>query len=149
MAVDVSGIAETERETTMDGKTIAVMRDCSVGSIEDTLRFPQVVAKLIAVGVESYHADLYRHEKTYYMPNGESHVESEPKLQFFKVADTFDQEGVRRAIQQVQQGKIGYIAFMEQIAAAGVTHYFVFLQGKNVDYVGRRGEVWTEWFPLS
>jgi len=37
---------------------------------------------------------------------------------------------------------------MEQIAASGVAQYWVYLQGKKVDYVGRRGEMWTEWFPL-
>jgi len=132
----------------LNEETIAVMRECSVGSVEGTLRFPQVVGKLLDAGVESYHADVYRHEKTYNMPSGESYVEGEPKLQSLTVADAFDQNGVRRAIQQVQQGKIGYIAFMEQISTAGVAQYWVYPLGKKVDYVGRRGEVWTEWFPL-
>lgn len=133
----------------LDEKTVAVMTECSEGSVSGTLRFPQVLKKLAAIGVESYHADLYRHEKTYYMPSGESHVEGEPKLGGLTVAEGFHQDGVRRAIQLVQQGKIGYITFMEQIAAAGVAQYWVYLEGKKVDYVGRRGKVWTEWFPLS
>lgn len=132
----------------LDAKTIAVMRECSAGSVAGTLIFPQVLGKLLEIGAESYHADLYRHEKTYYMPSGESHIEGEKEFGWLTVADGFSQDGVRRAIQLVQQGRIGYIAFMEQIAAAGVAHYWVYLQGKKVDYVGRRGDVWTEWFPL-
>jgi hypothetical protein len=49
--------------------TVAVMTECSVGSVQGKLRFPQVLQKLGEIGVESYHADLYRKEKTYYMPN--------------------------------------------------------------------------------
>ena len=141
-------LREKGRRTMLDAKTIAVMTECSVGSVAGTLRFPQVVGKLIEAGVEAYHADLYRHEKTYYRPSGESHVVTESEFDSLKVADRFDQTGVRTAILEVQQGKIGYIAFMEQIAAAGVAQYWVYLSGKKVDYVGRRGEVWVEWFPL-
>jgi uncharacterized protein YbcV (DUF1398 family) len=133
----------------LDEKTVAVMTECSVGSVQGTLRFSQVLEKLAAIGVESYHADLFRKEKTYYMPSGESHLEGEQEFDGLTVADTFNQDGVRRTVQLVQQGKIGYIAFMKQIAAAGVSQYWVYLRGKKVDYVGRRGEVWTEWFPLS
>jgi uncharacterized protein YbcV (DUF1398 family) len=125
-----------------------VMRECSEGSVSGTLRFPQVVEKLAAIGVEAYHADLYRYEKTYYMPSGESHVQDESQFDSRQVAHRFDRDSVRWAILQVQQAKIGYIAFMEQIAASGVAQYWVYLQGKKVDYVGRRGEMWTEWFPL-
>src|SRR5277367_6142058 len=132
----------------LDEKIVVVMTECSEGSVSGTLRYPQVLEKLAAIGVESYHADLYRHEKTYYMSSGESHVEGEPKLDGLTIAEGFHPDGVRRAIQLVQQGKIGYIAFMEQIAAAGVAQYWVYLPGKKVDYFGRRGEVWREWFPL-
>lgn len=132
----------------LDEKTIAVMTECSEGSVSGALRFPQVVEKLAAIGVEAYHADLYRHEKTYYMPSGESHVEGESKLGGITVADGFHQDSVRQAIRRVQQGKTGYVAFMEQIAAAGVAQYWVYLEGRRVVYTGRRGEEWVEWFPL-
>lgn len=124
-----------------------VMRECSRGSVDGTLRFPQVIAKLMAVGVEAYHADLYRHEKTYYMPGGESHIENEPEFGSLRVAGVFDVDGVRRAIGLVQKAQVGYIEFMEQIAAAGVAHYWVYLSGKRAVYVGRRGDAHIEWFP--
>lgn len=124
-----------------------VMRECSRGSVDGTLRFPQVVEKLTAVGVEAYHADLYRHEKTYYMPSGESHIEEDPEFGSLRVADAFHVDGVRRAIALVQKAQIGYIEFMEQIAAAGVAHYWVYLSGRRAVYVGRLGDAHVEWFP--
>lgn len=135
--------------TMLNEKTIAAFRECSRGSADGTTTFPQVLEKLIAVGAESYHADLYRHEKTYYMPGGESHVEDEPEFRALKVAEAFNRDGVRRAIQLVQQGKTSYIAFMERIAAAGVAHYWVYVAGKRAIYAGRGGDIWTEWFPLA
>ena len=39
--------------------------------------FPAIVGKLIEAGVERYHADLVRSEKTFYLPNGESETVSE------------------------------------------------------------------------
>jgi uncharacterized protein YbcV (DUF1398 family) len=115
--------------------------------VDGTLVFPQVVMMLSEAGVESYHADLYRHEKTYYMPDGDSHVEPETKLPLFPVAHTFDVDGVKAAIRRVQQAETSYIEFMNQIAAAGVAHYWVYLTGTKVVYVGRRGDAWTELFP--
>ena len=36
--------------------------------------FRRSSAKLMEAGVEWYHADLLRSEKTYYLPDGESHA---------------------------------------------------------------------------
>jgi uncharacterized protein YbcV (DUF1398 family) len=136
-----------ERETMLDKGAVAVMTECSRGSIEGRLRFPQVLEKLAAIGVESYHADLYRKEKTYYLPSGESHAE-ELALGAYEVADTFDMNGVRRALLRVQQQKSSYLEFIAEIAAAGVAQYWVYLPGRRAVYTSRRGEEWVEWFPL-
>jgi uncharacterized protein YbcV (DUF1398 family) len=125
-----------------------VMRECGRGSVTGAVRFPEVLQKLMAIGVESYHADIYRHDTTYYLPSGESFVEDVPEFGALAVADAFCVEGVRRAIARVQQAQIGYIEFMEQIAAAGVAQYWVYLEGRRAVYTGRSGEEWVEWFPL-
>lgn len=147
MAIKVSGIAEREKDAMLDEKTIAVMTECSEGSIEGKLRFPQVLQKLGAIGVESYHADLYRKEKTYYMPSGESHAE-ELAFGSYEVAETFDMNGVRRALLRVQQQQSSYLEFIEEIAAGGVAQYWVYIGGRRAVYTSRRGEEWVEWFPL-
>ena len=53
-------------------ENIQVLDECSERSVAGTITFPEVVGKLMAVGIESYHADLYRREKTYYSANGDS-----------------------------------------------------------------------------
>ncbi|HMD22250.1 MAG TPA: DUF1398 family protein [Alloacidobacterium sp.] len=131
----------------LDAKTAAVMAECSVGSVQGKLRFPQVLQKLGEIGVESYHADLYRKEKTYYMPSGESHVEG-VEFGSYQVADAFDMNGVRRALLRVQQAQSSYVEFIAEIAAAGVSQYWVYLGGRRAVYTSRRGEEWVEWFPL-
>jgi uncharacterized protein YbcV (DUF1398 family) len=127
--------------------TVAVMAECSVGFVQGKLRVPQVLQKLGEIGLESYHADLYREEKTYYMPSGESHVEG-VEFGSYQVADAFDGNGVRRALLRVQREQISYGEFMAEIAAAGVAQYWVYPGGRRAIYTSRRGEEWVEWFRL-
>jgi hypothetical protein len=54
----------------MDEDKKRVMHECSKGSLEDGLSFPDVVARLARIGCEQYHADFRRREKTYYMLTG-------------------------------------------------------------------------------
>ena len=56
----------------MDDRVKATMRECSRISDQGAKPFSEVVAMLMSVGVERYHADLVRSEKTYHLPNGES-----------------------------------------------------------------------------
>ncbi|HEY5346587.1 MAG TPA: hypothetical protein VIJ72_00230, partial [Rhizomicrobium sp.] len=58
----------------MNDHAIKVAVECFLGSHEGRLSFPEVVGKLMGIGVERYHADLSRGECTYYMPDGSSHV---------------------------------------------------------------------------
>jgi hypothetical protein len=58
----------------MDTDVRAVMHACTKASDEQRISFPQVVTKLMEAGIERYHGDLLRPQKTYYMPTGESEV---------------------------------------------------------------------------
>lgn len=136
----------------MNESITQVVEACSRESFQD-LPFPQVIGRLIEAGVERYHADLSRHEKTFYLPNGNSHAVSEAALMLdaglghHAVAEVFQPEAVRTAVQAIQQKQIGYAEFLHRIMDAGTAGYFVYLTGKRVDYAGRKGEVYTEWFP--
>lgn len=138
----------------MDTAKIIVMKGCSTGSVRGTLTFPQVAGCLADLGVESYHADLYRLEKTYYLPDGSSHVEPEDLLDPAEcggpaIAQAFSEEGVAAAVAAVQRAEIDYVTFLRRIAAAGCTGYWVYLAGRKVVYAGRQGEMHTEHFPGS
>jgi uncharacterized protein YbcV (DUF1398 family) len=132
----------------MNQEVIAVMQECSTRSHAGTIPFPEVVRKLTEAGVESYHADLYCGERTYYMPNAESHLDvvgalPEPFAQDFSEAD------VVAALRAIQRGEIVYLEFVRRIQAAGCSGYFVFITGRRALYFGRKGEVYEELFPAA
>ena len=135
-----------------DSKTIAVLQECSDRSVAGTITFPEVVGKLIAIGIEAYHADLYRREKTYYAANGDSHVESESGLDpkvfgAHAVAAELHPKGVKEAVRRIQRKEIDYQQFRREILAAGTAHYWVYLAGKRAVYIARNGDEYVEWFP--
>jgi uncharacterized protein YbcV (DUF1398 family) len=130
----------------MEAHAKDVMQKCTEGSSEGHLTFPQVVKALMEIGVEHYHADLQRSERTYYLPSGESlavpchRIASSP-------APNFDAGGVEAALRQIQARKINYREFCEQIAAAGCVGYLVSLVGRRALYFGRSAETFVELFP--
>lgn len=123
-----------------------VMHKTVAGSLAGTVTFPEVVRELIGEGVESYHADLVRRQKTFYMPDGETYTE---KMDFTAgpIGDRFSQEGVVSALRDIQAGKDRYSEFLRRVMEAGTTSYTVFLSGRKAIYFGRRGEFHVEEFP--
>jgi uncharacterized protein YbcV (DUF1398 family) len=111
------------------------------------------VQRLVQAGFERYHSDLSRHEKTFYLPSGESQTVSDADrmehagIKEQPIPEHFDSNAVCAALSAIQQQQIGYAEFLRQIMAAGTADYFVYLTGKRVHYVGRNGEIHTEWFP--
>ncbi len=130
----------------MDAHVKEIMRRCSRISDEGSKPFGELVMKLIDVGVERYHADFVRSEKTYYLPNGESEVVPNSPVSVTP-AETFSAKGVEAAVRAVQAGAIKYKAFCEQVMAAGCVGYIVSMAGRRVVYYGRTGDSHVEWFP--
>jgi uncharacterized protein YbcV (DUF1398 family) len=123
-----------------------VMTEATSRSLQGTITFGEVVMKLLGIGVESYHADLVRMEKTYYMPDGQTHME---KIDYKgpQIAQDFTRSEVAAAIHAIQKKEINYVEFLDRILKAGTTHYTVFLQGKKAIYFGRKGDFHIENFP--
>jgi uncharacterized protein YbcV (DUF1398 family) len=130
----------------MDADVKETMQECSRISDEGSKPFGELVMRLIGAGVERYHADLVRAEKTYYLPNGESEVVPNESIDT-EPAATFSAEGVAAAVRSVQQGQIKYKTFCEQVMAAGCVGYTVSMAGRRVVYYGRTGDSHVEWFP--
>lgn len=122
------------------------MEDATERSLKGTITFGEVVKNLLAIGVESYDADLVRMEKTYYMPNGETHLEG---LDYKgpHIAQDFSEPGVVAALKAIQKQEINYVEFLNRILKAGTTRYIVFLAGRKAIYYGRRGDFHIENFP--
>lgn len=118
---------------------------CTRGSEDDSLDFPAVLAKLAAVGVEGYYADLRRSLKTYYLPDGET-MDTPCTRLAASVAEHFDAAAVESAVRQSQAGTHSYGDFCRKVMAAGCSGYVVSLLGRRVVYFGRTGETHVEYF---
>lgn len=125
-----------------------VIYDTIRGSHSGDMTFPEVVARLAEIGVERYHADYSRREKTYYLADGESLVAAIP-WDSQAIAREFSADQVEAAVRQSQRGEHSYADFVRKTMAAGCVGYFVQITGRRAQYFGRQGEIHTEWFPGS
>lgn len=123
-----------------------LMRDTVTKSLDGTMAFPEIVSLLLADGVERYHADLVRMEKTFYMPDGRTHVEKMP-IGPMAIGETFVTSDLVATIRDSQTAGQRYLDFLWRATAAGSTDYIVYLQGRKAVYFGRKGEYHIEVFP--
>ena len=112
------------------------------------LPFPEVVRRLLEVGVESYFCDLASAQETFYMRSGETHSEK-MFLPIDPIAEEFSSSGLIAAIRGAQADTIRYPKFVQLSTAAGVIAYWAFLTGRKVIYFGRKGELHIEEFPAA
>jgi uncharacterized protein YbcV (DUF1398 family) len=112
------------------------------------LIFPEVVRRLLEVGVESYFCDLVTGAETFYLPDGKWYQEK-MILPLSPVAEEFSSSDVIAAIRGAQSDTIRYPEFIKHAAAAGVSAYWAFLTGRKVIYFGRKGQFHVEDFPLQ
>jgi uncharacterized protein YbcV (DUF1398 family) len=112
------------------------------------LIFPEVVRRLLEVGVESYFCDLAAGQETFYMRDGKTHVEK-MTLPLAPISEEFSPSDVVAAIRGAQADTIRYPEFMKRSAAAGVIAYWAFLTGRKAIYFGRKGEFHVEEFPRA
>jgi len=110
------------------------------------LIFPEVVRRLMEVGVESYFCDLANGTETFYTVDGKTHGEK-MVLPLRPIAEDFSSADLVAAIRGAQTDTIRYPEFMKRSAATGVIAYWAFLTGRKVIYFGRKGEVHVEEFP--
>jgi uncharacterized protein YbcV (DUF1398 family) len=130
----------------MDTRVKEVMVEATRASDEERATFSEVVMKLMQAGVERYHCDLVRGEKTYYLPNGESAVVAGEAVGV-AAAGEFSVAAVDAAVRAIQAGKIAYRTFCTRVAEAGCVGYHVSLVGRRAVYYGRTGDSHVEWFP--
>ena len=112
------------------------------------IHFGDVIQQLIAIGIESYFVDYRCGETTYYFPNGK-YIRHFFKAQITEITLHFDPQKIKQAIAGAQSGQVMYPQFKELTYLAGCIGYFVWIKGKNVQYLGRLGEAHTEKFPES
>ena len=126
----------------------SVIHEVLAESQAGKLIFPEVVRRLLEVGVESYFCDLAVGKETFYMSDGGIHTET-MTLAKRPIAADFSSPAIVAAIRGAQTDTIRYPEFMRQSAQAGVIAYWAFLTGKKVVYFGRKGEMHVEEFPRN
>jgi uncharacterized protein YbcV (DUF1398 family) len=130
----------------MQDSTRAAIRTTFDASNAGTIHFGEVIGRLVALGVESYHVDYRAGRSTYFMPDGAS-LDLPFNGPSGPVADAFDAAAVRAAVVDAQQGRVMYPQFKELTRQAGCAGYTVWIAGRHVSYFGRRGETHVERFP--
>jgi uncharacterized protein YbcV (DUF1398 family) len=130
----------------MNSQQTRAIEECVRGALADEITFPQIVGRLIDLGVERYHADYSRQEITYYLPDGDSLVVA-ASHDPHPVGLEFSASSVAAAIRQSQRGEHTYRDFIRKTMAAGCVGYFVQIAGRQAIYFGRNGESHVEQFP--
>ncbi len=113
--------------------------DCVRSSSTGDLAFPQIIVRLAEIGVERYHADYTRSEKTFYFTDGESLLTPlliEPR----PIATEFSKTAVEAAVRQSQRNEHTYADFLRKTIAAGCVGYFVHITGHHAIYFGRKAK---------
>lgn len=82
------------------------------------LIFPEVVRRLLEVGVESYFCDLATGTETFYLSDGKTQVEN-LVLPLLPVAEEFSSFNLIATIRGAQADEIRYPEFMKRAARSG------------------------------
>jgi uncharacterized protein YbcV (DUF1398 family) len=123
-----------------------VMIEASRASDEGHQSFGEIVKQLSDAGIERYHQDFLRSERTYYLPDGDSEVVRNDTVGATP-AQQFSPQGVETAVRATQAGRTKYKQFCRQAMEAGCVGYHVSIVGRRVVYYGRTGETHVEHFP--
>lgn len=126
--------------------TLAI-HEAARATLDGTLPFPEIVAKLIAAGVEYYQVDYVGRSKYFYDGVGAVVTTAISYEDLPGVAAELDIAALRENIRDSQQNGQHYRDFTARAMQAGVQGYFAFLRGQRVTYLGRTGDQHTEWFP--
>ena len=130
----------------MNAEFGCLVEQCTADSDACRVSFGAIVGRLMSAGVERYHADLVRSEKTYFLPTGESRVIPNDDIERVPAAE-FSAPTVEAAVKAIQKGEINYKTFCARVMDAGCVGYHVSLAGRRVIYYGRTGDSHIEYFP--
>ncbi len=130
----------------MNPNTKEAIEKCAHESHAGLLTFPEVLGRLIKVGIESYFADYRNQSTTYYFSSNEA-LTIPMVMPSLEIPCLFNKESLVLAIRGAQSDAVRYPEFLKLTMSAGCIGYIVWITGKRVSYLGRQGEVHVEHFP--
>jgi uncharacterized protein YbcV (DUF1398 family) len=83
---------------------------------------------------------------TFYLAGGETHTEKMAH-RATEISESFSESGVVAAIRAAQADKIRYPEFLNRAMAAGVTAYWVFINGRKQSTLAAKGACTSKSFP--
>lgn len=130
----------------IDQNTKAVIEDCAKQSHDGLLTFPEVLGRLVGVGVQSYFVDYRLASTTYYL-NSHQAYQIPTEMPALPIPHSFNKIEVVSAIRGAQSDLVRYPEFLRLTMLAGCIGYVVWITGKHVTYFGAQGEMHIEHFP--
>ena len=124
-----------------------IIHETTLNVLAGTVSFPEVVGALLRAGVEYYHVDYAALRKTYYGADGAVVVTPLNYEGLPPVAPDFVPDRLKANILDSQRHGQKFRDFTRRAMEDGVQSYTAFLRGKRVVYLGRLGDLHTEWFP--
>lgn len=131
----------------MNKDLINVIEHGEKASFKGEISFQERVKSLIEGGIEHYYVDLIAFQTIYYASNGSMYTAKLPYPNPPVRGEIFSEKDVIEALRSIQRSEIIYPDFLNRIIKAGVVNYTAFLTGKQVHYVGAKGEIYIEHFP--
>ena len=100
--------------------------------------YPVYMSNLAAIGVRSYHVSVDTHDRRIFSSAHNKHLDIPGSVTPpYHPRDTFDLEKLKTALHRTQTGQTNYLAFMTEIAEAGVHFYVADVENRKVSYHGK------------
>ena len=116
-----------------------ILRTAAEQALSNQNSFQDMCRKFLLAGIESAHFDLIANRLTCYTPEGR--VFDEPfYFEGPRVADAFSEESIIENYNALLKHKLSLHEFFAFIMLAGTTGFTIYLLGKKVLFLGRRGE---------
>jgi len=132
--------------SSMTAERQSAIESTFAASAAGQLHFGEVVARLVAAGVESYAVDYRAGRSTCYLTDGQT-LTLPLAVDEGGIPEDFDAAAVLAAIRGAQRGEVMYPQFKQRTRAAGCVGYSVWISGRHVVYFGRNGDSHVERFP--
>ena len=111
--------------------------------LNSKLDFISYLKILHGMGITGYEVNVGEHTISY---RGNGGLTKKMPLVPLAIAQTFDENGILNALDDIRSQRIDYPGFLQRIAQAGVASYDVDLQERRTLYSGA-GKSHTESFP--
>lgn len=132
----------------MDTKAISDLFQLSLAG-QNT--FADVLKRLSEFGVQRFHIDLVKHERTLYSRKDEVYVEKFVLDTPTQTRTEFSQKGIDEAIALIRTNEIEFVELLARYITSGVAGYLVFIDGDRIVFYGRNGEEYARplWLTAS